>query len=114
MSTTLKMHWNFEHVARLYQLVGMTRDYKPTNLMGEGEQTLGHSRLSFDFGYPDIRSRGEIKSDYFMRMLAAAPEMLKVLQELDECASYWSHYDVPIGIHDRIKAAIAKANGETL
>jgi septum formation inhibitor-activating ATPase MinD len=38
-------------------------------------------------------------------------EMLEVLQELDECAYYWSQYDVPVGIHDRIKSAIAKAKG---
>jgi len=44
-------------------------------------------------------------------LFAAAPEMLEVLQELDECAVYWSEYDVPLGIHDRIKAAIAKAEG---
>jgi thiamine monophosphate synthase len=38
--------------------------------------------------------------------------MLDVLEELDECAYYWSQYDVPVGIHDRIKLAIAKAKGE--
>ena len=38
--------------------------------------------------------------------------MLTVLEELDECAAYWSEYDVPLGLHDRIKAAIAKAVGE--
>jgi hypothetical protein len=45
-------------------------------------------------------------------MHAAAPDMLEVLEELDECAYYWSQYDVPVGIHDRIKSAIAKAKGE--
>ena len=46
------------------------------------------------------------------QIFAAAPDMLDVLQELNECASYWSQYDVPVGIHDRIKSAIAKAKGE--
>jgi hypothetical protein len=46
------------------------------------------------------------------QLFAAAPDMLEVLEELDECASYWSQYDVPVGIHDRIKSAIAKAKGE--
>ena len=46
------------------------------------------------------------------QLFAAAPDMLDVLEELNECASYWSQYDVPVGIHDRIKSAIAKAKGE--
>ena len=45
------------------------------------------------------------------RMMVAAPKMLNVLEEIDECAAYWSEYDVPIGLHDRIKAAIKKARG---
>ena len=48
------------------------------------------------------------------RMVLAAPDMLIVLEELDECAAYWSEYDVPLGLHDRIKAAIAKARGENV
>ena len=45
------------------------------------------------------------------RMMVAAPTMLNVLEEIDECAAYWSEYDVPIGLHDRIRAAIKKARG---
>jgi hypothetical protein len=33
--------------------------------------------------------------------------MLPVLIELRECAEYWSEYYVPLGIHERIDAAIA-------
>lgn len=40
---------------------------------------------------------------------SAAHDMLNVLLELQESASYWSEYDVPIGIVDRINAAINKA-----
>ena len=36
-------------------------------------------------------------------------EMLAVLKELQESAAYWSEYDVPLGIVDRINQAIAKA-----
>lgn len=43
------------------------------------------------------------------RLIAAAPDLLEVLKELEECAGYWSEYDVPLGIVDRIRAAIAKA-----
>ena len=38
-----------------------------------------------------------------------ADKLLVVCQELEESASYWSEYDVPIGIVDKLKAAIAKA-----
>ncbi len=39
-------------------------------------------------------------------------QMLEALEEVDECAAYWSEYDVPLGLRDRIKAAIAKARDE--
>lgn len=45
-------------------------------------------------------------------LVAAAPDLLAVLQELQESASYWSEYDVPLGIVDRINSAITKAKGE--
>jgi hypothetical protein len=44
--------------------------------------------------------------------VAAAPDMYAVLKELAECSQYWSEYDVPLGIHDRIAAALAKAGGQ--
>ena len=47
------------------------------------------------------------------RLIVAAPDLLAVVQELQESASYWSEYDVPLGIVDRINAAIAKAVGMT-
>ena len=45
------------------------------------------------------------------RLVAAAPEMLGMLIELQECAQYWSEYDVPIGIVDRLNTVIEKAKG---
>ena len=42
-------------------------------------------------------------------LMAAAPDLLAVAKELEESASYWSEYDVPLGIVDRLRAAIAKA-----
>lgn len=44
-------------------------------------------------------------------LIAAAPMLLAVVQELEESASYWSEYDVPLGIVDRLRAAIAAATG---
>ena len=45
------------------------------------------------------------------RLMAAAPDLLAVLQELQESAAYWSEYDVPLGIVSRIHDAIEKAIG---
>lgn len=45
------------------------------------------------------------------RLIAAAPDLLEMLQELRECADYWSEYDVPVGIVERMDAVLAKALG---
>jgi hypothetical protein len=47
-----------------------------------------------------------------IRLLVAAPDLLAVCKELAESAAYWSEYDVPLGIVDRLNAAIAKAEGK--
>ena len=47
-----------------------------------------------------------------LAIISAAPGLLEVLEEVEECSRYWSEYDVPIGLHDRIQAAIAKARVE--
>ena len=54
-------------------------------------------------------SIGEHEAQANARLIAAAPDMYAVLRELAECSQYWSEYDVPLGIHDRIAAALAKA-----
>ena len=48
------------------------------------------------------------------RLAAAAPALLDVCVDLVESAEYWGEYDVPIGIVDRLNAAIAKAGGTAL
>ena len=68
--------------------------------------------LECDYPGGDYRNgdpSGDEEAD--ARLIAASPDMLSVLQELKESASYWSEYDVPLGIVDRINAAIAKATG---
>jgi hypothetical protein len=45
--------------------------------------------------------------DHFNAIKAERDELLAVLKELQESAAYWSEYDVPLGIVDRINAAIA-------
>ena len=42
------------------------------------------------------------------KMADFAPQMYSVLKELQESASYWSEYDVPIGIVGRINDVLEK------
>ena len=44
-------------------------------------------------------------------LIEAAPDMLAMLEELQECAYYWSEYDVPLGIVERLDDVIKKARG---
>ena len=45
------------------------------------------------------------------RLIAAAPDMLAVLQACHEAMSYMSEYDIPLTLPGQVKAAIAKAIG---
>ena len=45
------------------------------------------------------------------RLIAAAPEMLEVLIDLQESAQYWSEYGAPFDIVNRLNAVISKAKG---
>lgn len=42
------------------------------------------------------------------KMAIFVPQMYSVLKELQESASYWSEYDVPLGIVDRINDVLEK------
>ena len=42
-----------------------------------------------------------------------APQMYSVLKELQESASYWSEYDVPLGIVDRINDVLKRVENKT-
>ncbi len=43
-----------------------------------------------------------------------APHMYSVLKELQESASYWSEYDVPLGIVDRINDVLGKVEAKSV
>lgn len=46
--------------------------------------------------------------NHFNAIKAERDALLTVAKELQESAAYWSEYDVPLGIVDRLNAAIAK------
>ena len=58
-----------------------------------------------------LREADNLEADARTVVREAAPDLLAVVQELEESAGYWSEYDVPLGIVDRLRAAIAKATG---
>ena len=39
-------------------------------------------------------------------------ELLTIIKDLQESASYWCDYEVPVGIVERMNAAVKKATGE--
>jgi len=65
--------------------------------------------IGVDGGKPDQVACCALKD---AALIAAAPDMYAVLRELAECSEYWSEYYVPLGIHDRIAAALAKADSQ--
>ena len=74
----------------------------------------------FDVGdynvYPPLGEAGPVAivaGEANAHLIAAAPAMLTMLRELRECAEYWSEYDVPLGIVERLDSVIKQAAGET-
>lgn len=61
-------------------------------------------------GFPMVDNETEARANAIL--IAAAPELLAIVKELKECSNYWSDYDVPIGIVDRLHEIIAKAEGK--
>lgn len=55
----------------------------------------------------EIEMAGEIMSD----LLKQRDALLSICEELRESAEYWSEYDVPLGIVDRLIDAIASTKG---
>ena len=45
-------------------------------------------------------------------LIAAAPDLYKVCADILDAAPYVSDYDIPIGLWDDLRAALAKARGE--
>ncbi len=55
-------------------------------------------------------SKTTIEKDYIgVKINQLYNEMLNLLKDLQDSASYWSEYDVPIGIVERINEVIEKS-----
>ena len=83
--------------------------------MSENKHTPGHiTALSDQFIFhPASRSIDEIEmaGEIMRDLLKQRDELLSICAELQESAEYWSEYDVPLGIVERLTAAIASVKG---
>ena len=66
--------------------------------------------LDIDEDGSEWAASGDIASN--VALIAAAPDMLDMLIELQESAQYWSEYGAPFNIVNRLNAVISKAKGE--
>ena len=84
--------------------------------MSENKHTPGQiTALSDQFVcHPASRSIDEIEmaGEIMRDLLKQRDELLSICEELRESAEYWSEYDVPLGIVERLTAAIASVKGQ--
>ena len=84
--------------------------------MSENKHTPGQiTALSDQFiCHPASRSIDEIEmaGEIMRDLLKQRDELLSICAELQESAEYWSEYDVPLGIVERLTAAIASVKGQ--
>ena len=83
--------------------------------MSENKHTPGQiTALSDQFiCHPASRSIDEIEmaGEIMHDLLKQRDELLSICAELQESAEYWSEYDVPLGIVERLTVAIASVKG---
>lgn len=91
--------WRHKPAAKPFDYSGPGHYDNPSIFGADGKEIVGCDE------YMVFRNPADI------RLLVAAPDLLSVCKELAESAAYWSEYDVPLGIVDRLNAAIAKAEG---
>ena len=80
----------------------------PTDISPADDLRLGIASISYADEAGGRWLFGE-QSKANANLIAAAPDLLAVARELAEAAAYWSEYDVPLGLADRLNTAIAKA-----
>ena len=80
------------------------RPLTPGHITALSDQFICHpASRSID----EIEMAGEIMRD----LLKQRDELLSICAELQESAEYWSEYDVPLGIVERLTVAIASVKG---
>ena len=80
------------------------RPLTPGHITALSDQFIFHpASRSID----EIEMAGEIMRD----LLKQRDELLSICAELQESAEYWSEYDVPLGIVERLTVAIASVKG---
>jgi hypothetical protein len=92
----VRIYFRANSEANSYSLINQADDKWLLALLVNGEHTIAR--------------QAEILEE-MQRRWNSHDDMVAVLRELAESASYWSEYDVPLGIVDRINAAIANATG---
>lgn len=68
-----------------------------------------HRRICDVFGGTKENPVGLANAEFIVRACNNHERLLAMLKELEECAAYWSEYDVPLGIVDRLRKTIADA-----
>lgn len=90
----------------------MTANLKAHELADALETPSLGTRQTLDNAAAELRRLHAANVDcleHFNALKAERDALLAVTKELQESAAYWSEYDVPLGIVDRLNAAIAKA-----
>jgi hypothetical protein len=85
------------------------------NLQVIDQKTNGNTFMA-DIVCNEYRNTQQHEAEWLLQesnaqLIAAAPDLLAVCVRLRESVSYWSDYDVPIGIVEQLNAAIEKATG---
>lgn len=88
---------NMEQWERECEAIARTNEYDET------ERELIEAELLYEAGFRNA----------YLRQQARIDKLRAVLQELRDCAAYWSEYDVPVGIVERMDAVLADHIGDT-
>ena len=84
------------------------QDYARSIIGADGTSVAG---VTSNKGVPPIKRPSEAEWEANARLIAAAPDMLEVLEFVMRCDEK-GFVDLKLGLHNRIQNAISKAKGE--